>query len=557
MKSRLNGGMVVCMKQLRKELAIVMALACVFFGLAGCKEKVPEIAVTRVTITGSGITNNALTMLSDDKITLAASVSPSDATQKDVTWSSSNKDVAVITEKGELTAVKEGAAEISATAGGVKGTLSVSIVKGVPLTSLAFEKTAVEVNVGASTKLVLNCLPGDATDQNVVYSIAPDNGAKADKVTVNAMGLVEVLTGAQGGSTYTVTAVSQKYPEIKATCKINILEVALSSLGVRRNNEAIDLSTGESNRMEIPMDTPDNACFLVPSFSPENTSQREVTYTSSDPSVLKITQLDNLAVYSPGPSAAVGKTVSISVKGQNGKSLVVYAKITAAKNYAADELTDAYLNSLTIDYRTEWNIEKNTSVNNYDTAGNLPLSKAIWRGTKSTSTFGGVNPWDGVWGIIFDTWDNPYSDNELPNQYMYNKVSLGNKANYTEFRVRSHTTPTTSERGKFRIRVLVPDGKGGYSDPVVLKKVKGIGTADANGWIEISNCTVADYEAARDYFYFDTSAYKGKTVVFLFEVDDMHDKGLAAGKKDSGLCDRICFLGAEVMEEMIDRTKKE
>ena len=543
------------MKTLKKTVALVLAISCLVLLCSSCGKKAgTKIEVTHVTIAGEGITDNTLSIMPGEEVTLSASVSPSDATNKTVTWASSNKSAADISTDGKLTAVAEGSAEITATADGKSATLAVTVIKGVTLTAISFTKPEVSINVGSSSKLVLEYEPSDATDKDIIYTITPDSGAVDGKVTISALGKVDILSGAKGGSSYTITATSKKNSAIKTTCKVSVLEVALTALGVRRNSEAVDITSSTSNRLEIPIDLQKDVCFFVPNYTPTNTSDQEVTYSSSDSSILQIQQYENLAVYSVGPSAKVGDTVDITVKGQNDKKVVIYAKIGAAKNYLADDLTAEYLNSLTTDTRASWNIEQSGSSGNYDTAGTAPLSQAIWRGTKSSTTYGGVSPWDGVWGIIFDSWDNPYKDNELANQYMYNKVSLSSNANFAEFRVRTHTTATTSVNGKFKISILEADGNGGFKAPVILKKVKGISQADSNGWMEISNCAASDLETGKDYFVFDISAYKSKTVVFLFEVDDMGDKGLKAGTRDSGLCDRICFLGAEVQEAMVDRT---
>jgi len=544
------------MKVISKKLVVFLVLALCISIVSACAAKTPKISVTKVTIAGNGVTDNALTMLTDETVELAASVSPSDATNREITWATSNSAIVAITDKGGLTAITEGSANVTATVDGIIATLAVTVAKGVVLTSIKFKDSLISANVGSTTKLVLNFEPVEVTNRDVVYTISPDNGSVVDKVIVNSLGKVQILSGAKGDTTYTITATSVKYPTIATTCQIKVLEVLLSSIGITRSQEAIDLISSESNRIEIPIDIPQNVYFLVPNFMPVNTSQTNITFTSSDTSVLDIKQYESLCVYSIGAGAAVGKTVNITVKGENGKSTVLYLKIGEAKKYIANELSVEYLKSLGVDKRIFWNIEADTSNGNYDTAGDAQLSQGIWRGTKSATTYGGVNPWDGVWGIIFDQWDNPFLDNELPNQYMYNKVQLTDKANIIEFRIRSQTTASTSIRGKVRIQVLEPDGKGGYLAPVVLKKTKGIGTADANGWIVISNCTVQDYEAMLDFFYFDISAYKSKEVVFLFEVDDMRDDGLADGKMDSMLCDRICFLGAEIQETMKDRTKK-
>jgi len=547
------------MKKSGRILGLILGLLLVslMFNACGNGSGKNRIPVTRVTISGAGIINNALTATVGSKIILRADVSPSDATDKKIEWKSSDISVITITENGEITTLNPGDANITATADNKTGKIEVKVITDTELNSISFVKSDINVNIGSSIQLNLDFFPSSATNKNVIYTISSVADRDIKNVSVNAKGKVDVLIGAISGTEYIVTATSQENSNITAICKIIVQDVMLTSISVKRNDEAIPINSSENGRIEIPIDIPKNVYFFVPLYTPDNTSQQSVEYESSNPMILSIEKYDNLGLYSIGASAEIGMNVDVTIKGQNGTSFIIYATIVEAKNYIANELTVSYLNSLAVDKRTLWDIEgygtdgetDSSDDDFYDTAGNKLLSQPIC---------GGVAPWDGGWGVIFDTWDNPYKDNELPNQYMYNKILIGSNINIIEFRTRSHITPSpTSDRGKFRVRVLEPDGIGGYLLPVVISKIHGIGTADENGWIVISNTTVADYEAARDYFYFDISAYKGKTVIILFEVDDMLDDNLPPGQRDSELCDRICFLGAELQEVKKDRTSND
>ena len=68
-----------------------------------------------VSVTGITIDKTAATMSVNDTLTLTATVSPDDATDKTVTWSTSNPDVATV-ENGVVTAVGKGTTTITATA---------------------------------------------------------------------------------------------------------------------------------------------------------------------------------------------------------------------------------------------------------------------------------------------------------------------------------------------------------------------------------------------------------------------------------------------------------
>ena len=80
------------------------------------------IAVTSVTLN-----KTELTLTEGESETLTATVKPDDATDKTVTWSSSNTAIATVDANGKVTAVKEGNAIITAKAGEYTATCSVIV----------------------------------------------------------------------------------------------------------------------------------------------------------------------------------------------------------------------------------------------------------------------------------------------------------------------------------------------------------------------------------------------------------------------------------------------
>ena len=65
--------------------------------------------------------------------TVTATVLPSDATNKDVTWSSEDKKIATVDANGKITAVKEGTVNIICTSkenSEIKATVAVTVVAG-------------------------------------------------------------------------------------------------------------------------------------------------------------------------------------------------------------------------------------------------------------------------------------------------------------------------------------------------------------------------------------------------------------------------------------------
>ena len=97
-----------------------------------------EVTVTIPFIPVSGITlsQNTASLFVDESMTLSAEVTPEDATDKTVTWSSSNVSVATVDQNGNVTAVGVGTATITATAGDCSATCEVTVTKQVSLVTL-------------------------------------------------------------------------------------------------------------------------------------------------------------------------------------------------------------------------------------------------------------------------------------------------------------------------------------------------------------------------------------------------------------------------------------
>lgn len=162
-----------------------------------------------VSITAEG---GATTLESTKTLQLSASVLPAKAPQS-VTWSSSNADVASISETGLITAGKvEAASEVTFTAtasNGVSNSIVITIEPRPAATigSVTLNSSAETLHTcGDSVTLTAETAPEDPTydewDGNVTWSVSGD---AADYVSVDS-GVVTVLSGATAGTTAVVTA---------------------------------------------------------------------------------------------------------------------------------------------------------------------------------------------------------------------------------------------------------------------------------------------------------------------------------------------------------------
>jgi len=130
------------MKNRLKFIGIITFAAVMGFCFASCGENISfaDPGATNpgtnpdntVAVTGVSLNKSSISLIVDDSETLTATITPSNATNKNVTWSSSNTTVAKVSTSGIVTAVAAGTATITVTTvdGSKKANCSVTVSGG-------------------------------------------------------------------------------------------------------------------------------------------------------------------------------------------------------------------------------------------------------------------------------------------------------------------------------------------------------------------------------------------------------------------------------------------
>ncbi|RYQ48633.1 alpha-amylase, partial [Bifidobacterium pseudolongum subsp. globosum] len=160
---------------------------------------VVTIPVTSVTIAGGDFT-----LKEGDAKKITATVAPANATDKAVTWASSDASVATVDASGTVKAVKAGTATITATAGGKSATVKVTVTGEepvvVPVQSVSISGSGVSngkatISVGTNLNLTATVSPSNATVGAVYWSSSDTSVATVDgsgKVTAKAEGVTAI-----------------------------------------------------------------------------------------------------------------------------------------------------------------------------------------------------------------------------------------------------------------------------------------------------------------------------------------------------------------------------
>ena len=160
-------------------------------------------AQTNVPVTGVSLNTSTLNLIEGGTGTLIATVEPSNATNKNVTWESSNKSVATVDANGLVTAVSAGNATITVTTvdGGKTAACTVTVRPDIPPANPNY-KITVEATQGGTVTADPTAAKAGTT---VTLTPVPDRGYQVGAVAVTDRFGDAVAVTEQADGTYTFT----------------------------------------------------------------------------------------------------------------------------------------------------------------------------------------------------------------------------------------------------------------------------------------------------------------------------------------------------------------
>ncbi len=167
----------------------------------GGKTATCTITVNPIVVTGVKVSPTSATLDIGETKQLTATVSPSNATNKTVTWTSSKTSVATVSSSGKVTAKSAGTAVITVkTNDGGKTAKCTITVNPIPVSSVSVSPVGAVLDVGGTKQLTATVLPTNATNKAVIWTSSSNSVA-----TVNADGLVTAV--GEGEAIITATTV--------------------------------------------------------------------------------------------------------------------------------------------------------------------------------------------------------------------------------------------------------------------------------------------------------------------------------------------------------------
>ena len=188
----------------------VAVLLCTL-AILSCQKEPAVVSVTNVTLNMSSVE-----ITEGETASITATISPDNADNKKVFWTSSDASVATVS-NGTVTAVKPGTATITATSddGGKTATCVVTVKeKTYAVTGVSLDKTTLTLTEGDSQTLNATVSPSNATNKKVLWTSSDASVATVSNGTVTAVkpGTATITaTSDDGGKTAScvVTVTSQ------------------------------------------------------------------------------------------------------------------------------------------------------------------------------------------------------------------------------------------------------------------------------------------------------------------------------------------------------------
>lgn len=233
-------------------------------------------------VEGISLDKTSLVIGRGNTATLKATVTPADASDKSIVWSSSDASVASVSDKGVVTAVKKGKAVITANASG--HTASCNVEVNVPVAEITLSESSLRLKRGETYTLVATVNPADADDPTVVWSTSNSSVAKVDangKITAVSSG--NAVIKASSGS-------------ITAQCKVEVY-VPVESLTLDQHSATIE--EGKS-------------VTLHATIGPEDATTKSAKWTVSDSSVISVSYSGEVTGLKPGTAVVTAEADGIT-----------------------------------------------------------------------------------------------------------------------------------------------------------------------------------------------------------------------------------------------------
>ena len=273
------------------------------------------LPVTAVTVSEPRVTLLLSANAEEGETTLTAGVVPENAYCQDISWTSSNEAVASVDAEGKVTAHAPGTASITAFSDDPysasypkRAAVTVTVLQAV--SDIELDQTDLTLNKNAYAVLHASVKPENASRKALVWESSDPSVVRVSNGQVTALATGEA----------TVTCTAEDGSGVRAESRITVIQMVSGIL-----------VPDVVGTMELLMDTQRT---LQPVINPADATNKEVTWSSSDSSVVSVSDDGTVTAVGGGKAAVTvtaadgsGKSASVNIFvptiGFNEKSVTV------------------------------------------------------------------------------------------------------------------------------------------------------------------------------------------------------------------------------------------
>ena len=218
----------------------------------------------------------------------------SNTTSNNVSWQSSNPNIVSVDNNGKITGVNIGEAYVKVSDGNSMALCRVKIIDNyVPVKSINLNKTEENMLLTDVIKITANILPANSSNKILTYtSSAPDivSVTESGYITAKKVGTANISISIEGKSTI---------------LKVNVIDkISLKDIKI---DPTVQIKKGETTKLTV-------------TYNPANATNKEVTWQSSDETIVSVDTNGNIKGISKGEA-------TITVKSKDG-NYIATSKVT-------------------------------------------------------------------------------------------------------------------------------------------------------------------------------------------------------------------------------------
>ncbi|MEA4935465.1 MAG: Ig-like domain-containing protein [Paludibacter sp.] len=282
--------------QCLSKITTSLWLLCVFLCLtSGCQDEI-ENPVSSVTLDQSNVT-----IVIGSSLQLIATIAPSNATNKELIWNSSNTSVATVNE-GQIKALNIGTAIITVRSNDRNKTATCVITvvsEAIGITSISLDTPSLIIAEDSTLQLSATIEPSNATNKNIMWS--------SSDVYVAAVSSTGMITANNAG-TATITATTEEGKKT-AVCTVTVTRYAESITLNRTNTILVQNFTFQLSAIIAPSDA----------------AYKEVTWKSSDESIATVNSTGLVTARNPGRA-----TISVNTNDRGKKATCIITVVSSS-----------------------------------------------------------------------------------------------------------------------------------------------------------------------------------------------------------------------------------